>query len=68
MALVVIQLQDRPDGTADVRLSTEPPVVDGQLADSAAQKMAVIALDAIHAAMADTGPKLVIVGADELPH
>lgn len=72
MALVHIAIQDMPDGTAVVRLTSEPPVQPGQAAFTDAEKLGAIALNAVHDAIAKAnaarGPQLVIVGADEMPH
>lgn len=72
MALVHISIQDEPDGQVAVRLTTEPPVMVGQAAETNAQKLGAIALNALHESLAKAsttkGPRLVIVGADGMPH
>lgn len=72
MALVHISIQDEPDGRLAVRLTTEPPVMVGQAAETNAQKLGAIALNALHEALAKSstpsGSRLVIVGADGIPH
>lgn len=68
MALVHISIQDEPDGQVAVRLTTEPPVLVGQAAETNAQKLGAIALNALHEAIAKVStarhPHLLIVGAD----
>lgn len=68
MALVVITVQDKPDGSVAVNLETEPPVVFGQAKFSPAQSLGAAALNAIHAQLPKPAPQIVLAGADELPH
>ena len=72
MALVVIEIQDKADGSVDVRLATEPQMSGPRAKYSKAEEMGATALNAIHGLLEDqkakTGPKLVIASADEIPH
>lgn len=72
MALVVIEIQDKADGSVDVRLATEPRMDGPREKYTMAEEMGATALNAIHGQLenqkAKTGPKLVIAGADEMPH
>lgn len=68
MALVVIQVQDMPDGSIGVNLVTEPRIVGPKANFTAAEKPGAVALNAIHTELENVGPKLVIAGADEMPH
>lgn len=72
MALVHISIQDEPDSQVTVRLTAEPPVIVGQAAETNAQKLGAIALNVLHEALAKvstpSGQRLVIVGADGMPH
>ena len=76
MALVIVQIQDKPDSSVDVRVSSEPHT--SALADmnpmdfTPAQRLGATALNAIFAELQDgaapqPGPKLIVVGADEMP-
>lgn len=76
MALVTVQIQDMPDGSVDVRVFAEPhtsSLADLNPADfSPAQRLGATALNAIFAELQDGAapqahPKLVVVGADEMP-
>jgi hypothetical protein len=67
MALVVIQIQDMPNGVVGVNLVTEPQITGPKTEFTEAEKLGAIALSAIHSEIEDTGPKLVLVGADEMP-
>ena len=68
MAMVVITAQDMPDGTVDVRMHSEPLVLPGQTEFTPAQRMGAVALNAIQGALQEQAPKILIAGADELPH
>ena len=68
MAMILITVQDMPDGNVDVRMHSEPHVLPGQVEFTDAQRMGAVALNAIHGALQDTGSKIVIAGADEMPH
>ena len=71
MALVFITLQDMPDGQLNVSLNSEPPVLPTQTQFSPAQDLGAAALNAIHAQLQkviDDSPRIVLAGADELPH
>lgn len=68
MALVVIQVQDMPDGSIGVNLVIEPRIVGPKANFTAAEKLGAVAINAIHAELENVGPKLVVAGADELPH
>lgn len=68
MALLIISVQDLPDGTVSVRLTNEPAVNPGQTTFTPAERMGAVALNAIHSALAQEEKKLVLVGADGMPH
>lgn len=68
MALVVIHVQDMPDGSIDVNLKTEPRIVGPKATFTTAEKLGAVALNAIHTKLQDIGPKIVIAGADQLPN
>lgn len=68
MALVVIQVQDMPDGSVGVNLVTEPRIVGPKAKFTEAEKLGAVALNAIHSELENAGPKLVVAGADEMPH
>lgn len=68
MALLLITVQDMPDGTVSVRLHNEPAVAPGQSTFTPAQRMGAVALNAIHGALEQEGPKLVLVDAAGIPH
>lgn len=68
MALVVIQVQDMPDGSVGVNLVTEPRIVGPKAHFSQAEKLGALALTAIHNELENLGPQLVLAGADEMPH
>ena len=68
MALLMITVQDMPDGTVSVRLSNEPHVTPGQTTFTPAERMGAVALNAIHGALDQEGSKLILVGADGMPH
>lgn len=67
MAMVIITVQDMPDGNVDVRMNSEPIVTPGQTEFTDAQRMGAVALNAIHGALQESQPTLQIFGADELP-
>ena len=72
MALVIIEIQDKADGSVDVRLATEPRMDGPRAKYTMAEEMGATALNAIHGMLeekkVESGPKLIVVGADELPH
>jgi hypothetical protein len=69
MALVVIQVQDMPDGSVGVNLVTEPRIVGPKAKFTEAEKLGAVALNAIHTELESlAGPKLILAGADEMPH
>ena len=68
MALVIIAVQDMPDGTVSVRLSNEPVLKPDQTTFTAAERVSAVALKAIHDAIDQAGPKLVLVDANGIPH
>jgi len=69
MAMVIITIQDMPDGTVDVRMNSEPIVQPGQTEFTQAQRMGAVSLNAIKGALDEESerPRLVLVGADEMP-
>jgi len=80
MALILITIQDRPNGSVAVQMSDEPKVQADQTEFSPAQHIATAALNAIHqqlnavgkntidlsAAPSTQEPKLIIAGSDEV--
>jgi hypothetical protein len=68
MALIVIQVQDMPDGSVGVNLITEPRIVGPKAKFTEAEKLGAVALHAIHSELENIGPKLVVAGTDEMPH
>lgn len=69
MSMVIITIQDMPDGTVDVRMNSEPIVQPGQMEFTQAQRMGAVSLNAIKGALDEESerPRLVLVGADEMP-
>ena len=69
MAMILITVQDLADGNVEVKMHAEPPVYSDQDSFTDAQRMAAVALNAIHGAIQDIGPKsksdIVIAGTDE---
>ena len=69
MAMILITVQDLADGNVEVKMHAEPPVYSDQDSFTDAQKMAAVALTAIHGAIQDIGPKgksdIVIAGTNE---
>jgi hypothetical protein len=71
MALILITIQDLPDGSVDVRLNAEPVTLPDQTAFSAAQQLATSALNAIHTAIVEEKKeesRIIVVDADGLPN
>jgi len=74
MALVLFRLQDGEDKTIEVQMFDEPKCYEGQTVFSPAQHLAAIALGAIHAEIEKKKlqdkpkSKLILAGADEMPH
>lgn len=72
MALVVIHIHDKADGSVDVRLSNEPRMDGPRAKYTMAEEMGATALNAIHGMLEEikkpSTPKLIVVGADEIPH
>lgn len=68
MALLLISVQDLPDGTVSVRMNNEPPVSPGQTTFTPAERMGAVALNAIHGALDQEQNRIVLVGADGIPH
>lgn len=68
MPLIIISIQDTPDGNVDVRLNHEPPVPPEQESFTQAQQLGAIALNAIHRTIRSEGPKIQLVDADGMPH
>jgi len=56
MAIIIITVQDTPEGSIDVRMHSEPFVSPGQTDFTQAQRMGAIALNAIHGALEETSP------------
>jgi hypothetical protein len=59
MALLLITISDRPDGTVEIGLKVEPPMQPGQKDATRAQVLAAAALTAIEIEMKD-GPDLIM--------
>lgn len=54
MAIVLISIQDEPDGQVTVHLATEPPMLPGgQGAETNAQKLGAVALNALLESLAE---------------
>lgn len=68
MALLIISVQDLPDGTVSVRLTNEPTVKPGQTTFTPAERMGAVALNAIHGALDQEESKIVLVDATGVPH
>lgn len=68
MSLIVITVQDMPDGNVSVRLNTEPLVEPGKSTFTQAERMGAVALNAIYGALDQEESKIVLVGADGMPH
>lgn len=56
MAIIIITVQDTPEGSVDVRMISEPYVLPGQQEFSAAQRMGAVALNAIQGALQEESP------------
>lgn len=67
MALVIIQIQDTPDG-ALVRQSIEPPLNVARNNPTRAEVLGAAALSAIEAEINATKPVIEIFSADQMPH
>lgn len=70
MAMILITVQDLADGNVEVKMHAEPPVYSDQDSFTDAQRMAAVALNAIHGAIQDNEPKgsaIVIAGTDDKP-
>lgn len=72
MALVVIHIHDKADGSVDVRLSNEPRIDGPRAKYTKAEELGAIVLNAIHAQLEEqihnAKPALIIAGSDEMPH
>lgn len=72
MALVIIQIHDKADGSVDVSLATEPRMDGPRAKYTKAEEMGATALNAIHGMLEEqihnAKPALIIAGADEMPH
>jgi hypothetical protein len=69
MALIVITIRDTDRGVA-VQLQDEPKVTEAQTDFTPAQTMGAVALNAIHKELNSkemNKPRLIVVGADEMP-
>lgn len=56
MAIIIITVQDTAEGSVDVRMVTDPPVVAGQQDFTQAQRMGAVALNAITGALEEESP------------
>lgn len=68
MALLIISVQDMPDGTVAVRLANEPHVDPGQTTFTQAERMGAVALNAIQGALDQEESKLILVDATGMPN
>jgi hypothetical protein len=74
MALILISLKDKGDGSVSVELDQEPGMLPGQTEFTVAQQLGALALKAIFAELSEPkiltpgSSKLQLVGADEMPH
>jgi len=74
MPLIVITIQDQPDGSVSVQLTDEPKCAEDQTEFSPAQHIGAIALNAVDKELREpkiidpSKKKLILAGADELPH
>lgn len=68
MSLLIISVQDLEDGTVSVRMVNEPPVTKGQTTFTQAERMGAVALNAIKGALEQDENRIVLVGADAMPH
>jgi hypothetical protein len=70
MAMILITVQDLADGNVEVKMHAEPPVYSDQDSFTDAQRMAAVALNAIHGPIQENEPKgsaIVVAGTDEKP-
>jgi hypothetical protein len=56
MAIIIITVQDTPEGSVDVRMNSEPFVAPGQAEFTQAQRMGAVALNAIQGALEESSP------------
>lgn len=56
MAIIIITVQDTPQGSVDVRMITDPPIQPGQTEFTQAQRMGAVALNAIQGALEEDSP------------
>jgi hypothetical protein len=56
MAIIIITVQDTPEGSVDVRMNSEPFVLPGQKDFTQAQRMGAVALNAITSALQEESP------------
>ena len=56
MAIIIITVQDTPQGSVDVRMITDPPIKPGQDEFTQAQRMGAVALNAIQGALEEESP------------
>lgn len=68
MALVLILVQDMPDGTVSVRMSNEPHIEPGKTTFTPAERMGAVALNAIYGALEQEESKLILVDATGMPN
>lgn len=67
MAMVIITIQDQPDGHVAVRMHAEPAVnTIGKPEFTPAQRMGAVALNAVQATLQAEKPRIILAGADEL--
>ena len=56
MAIIIITVQDTPEGSVDVRMHSEPYVDPGQTEFTQAQRMGAVALSAIQGSLEESSP------------
>jgi hypothetical protein len=66
MAIIIITVQDTPEGSVDVRMISEPHVVPDQSDFTQAQRMGAVALNAIHGALQEESPIIMDGGASKI--
>lgn len=63
MALIIITVQDTPQGSVDVRMIADPHIQHGQEEFTTAQKMGAVALNAINSHLEEESP-IVMTGSN----
>lgn len=68
MALVIVQLQDAPDGSVEVRLANEPHIASDRSTFTPAEKLGAVIVNTLHRAMSRQQDGLLISDGGELPN